>query len=40
MALDSDYDGFITVEDLLRFFGSDLKIDYHDLKKLITDKDS
>ena len=40
LALDSDYDGKITVEDLLRYFGNDLDIDYDDLKKLITDKDS
>jgi hypothetical protein len=37
--LDSDYDGFVTVEDMLRFFGNDPNIDYDDLKKLITDKD-
>ena len=39
LALDSDYDGFVTVEDMLRFFGNDPNIDYDDLKKLITDKD-
>lgn len=30
----------MTVEDLLQYFGSDMNIDYNDLKKLITDKDS
>lgn len=39
--LDTDYDGFVTVEDLLRFFGGDNKeFDFNDLKKLIFDKDS
>lgn len=38
--LDTDYDGFVTVEDLIRFFGSENKeIDFNDLKKLIQDKD-
>jgi hypothetical protein len=40
LALDSDYDGYITIEDMLRYFGSDLKIEYDDLKKLMRDKDS
>jgi len=40
LALDSDHDGFIAVEDFMRYLGSDLKIDYDDLKKLIKDKDS
>ena len=39
--LDSDYDGYITVEDIMRHFGENNKgINYNDLKKLITDKDS
>ena len=39
--LDTDYDGFITVEDILRYFGNDSKeFNFNDLKKLITDKDS
>lgn len=38
--LDSDYDGFVTVEDILRFFGSeDKELDFKDLTKLIVDKD-
>lgn len=40
--LDSDYDGFVTVEDIMRYFGTDLnkEFDFRDLKKLIMDKDS
>ena len=38
--LDTDYDGFITVEDILRYFGQEKDLDYNDLKKLIRDKDS
>jgi Ca2+-binding EF-hand superfamily protein len=39
--LDSDYDGFVTVEDILRLCGGDSKdIDFNDIKKLINDKDS
>ena len=38
--LDSDYDGYITVEDILRYFGQEKDFSYNDLKKLITDKDS
>ena len=38
--LDSDYDGFVTVDDILRFFGSeDKEMDFKDLTKLIIDKD-
>jgi len=40
LALDTDYDGYITVEDILRYFGQEKDIDYNDLKKLIRDKDS
>lgn len=39
--LDTDHDGFITVEDILRYFGSDSqKINFYDLKKLFKDKDA
>ena len=39
--LDSDHDGFITVEDILRHFGQEKGLlNYIDLKKLIMDKDS
>jgi Ca2+-binding EF-hand superfamily protein len=39
--LDTDYDGFVTIEDILRYFGSDNKeFDFKDLSKLIIDKDS
>lgn len=40
LALDSDYDGFITVEDILRHFGQEKGVNYNDLKKLVIDKDS
>lgn len=40
LALDNDYDGFITVEDILRHFGSEKELNYNDLKKIINDKDS
>lgn len=39
--LDTDYDGFVTVEDIMRYFGNDNKeFDFNDMKKLIQDKDS
>ena len=40
--LDTDYDGFITVEDILRYFGQQDSKDFSftDLKKLIEEKDS
>lgn len=41
LGLDTDYDGYITVEDILRYFGQDNKeFIFNDLKKLIMDKDS
>ena len=41
MDLDSDKDGYITVEDFLHNFGEEMKnIDYHDLKKLIWSRSS
>ena len=40
LALDTNYDGFITVEDILKYFGNDTDLNFNDLKKLITDKDS
>ena len=33
--LDSDYDGYVTVEDILRYFGDNKEFDFNDLKKLI-----
>jgi Ca2+-binding EF-hand superfamily protein len=34
--LDNDYDGYVTVEDMVRFFGSENKdLNFNDLKKLI-----
>ena len=38
--LDSDYDGFITIEDILKYFGNETDLNYNDLKKLMKDKDS
>jgi Ca2+-binding EF-hand superfamily protein len=50
LALDTDYDGFVTVEDILRNFGNQSSqnkeknsgsgINFNDLKKLIMEKDS
>ena len=40
LALDSDYDGYITVEDILKYFGNETDLNYNDLKKLIQDKDN
>ena len=41
LGLDTDYDGYITVEDILRYFGQDNKeFIFEDLKKLILEKDS
>jgi Ca2+-binding EF-hand superfamily protein len=40
LALDTDYDGFITVEDILKYFGNEPDLNYNDLKKIMIDKDS
>lgn len=40
LQLDSDYDGFITIEDVLKYFGNETDLNYNDLKKLIHEKDS
>lgn len=40
MILDCDYDGFITIEDMLKHFANEQDINYDDLKKLMIDKDS
>ena len=40
LALDTDYDGFITVEDILKYFGNETDLNYNELKKLMIDKDS
>lgn len=47
LGLDTDYDGYITVEDILRNFGShggssggEMDLNFNDLKKLIKEKDS
>lgn len=39
LALDTDHDGFITIEDFMRNFGGDKDIQFVDLKKLIESKD-
>ncbi len=39
LALDTDYDGFITVEDILKYFGNEKDLNFNDLKKLMMDKD-
>ena len=41
LQLDTDYDGYITVEDILRYFGQDSKeFNFNDLQYLIMEKDS
>ena len=39
LSLDSNHDGFITIEDFLRNFGDEKDVNYLDLKKLIESKD-
>ena len=39
LALDSDYDGYITVEDILKYFGNETDLNYNDLLKLMKDHD-
>lgn len=40
LELDSDRDGFITIEDILKHFGNERDLLFNDLKKLMKDKDS
>jgi hypothetical protein len=40
LALDSNYDGVVDAEDILKQFSNEDKIDYTDLHKLMKDKDS
>lgn len=40
LALDRDYDGYITVEDILKYFGNEPDLNYNDLIKLLIDHDS
>ncbi len=35
LTLDQDYDGFITVEDILKYFGNETDLNFKDLTKLI-----
>jgi len=39
LGLDGDYDGYVTVEDILKYFGNDTDLNFIDLKKLMMDKD-
>ena len=39
LKLDCDYDGYITVEEILKVIGQSTDLNYNDLKKLIIDKD-
>ena len=40
LSLDTDYDGFITVENVLKYFGNDRDFNFLDLQKLFKEKDS
>ena len=43
LSMDTDHDGFITIEDFMRLFGgqqSMSSLEYTDLRKLIASKDS
>jgi Ca2+-binding EF-hand superfamily protein len=40
LLLDTDFDGLITVEDVLKYLGTEKDLNYNDLKKLMMDKDS
>ena len=40
LALDSDHDGYIVAEDILKFFGNDGDMNYQDIHKIIADKAS
>lgn len=40
LALDGDYDGYVTVEDVLKYFATETDLSFNDLKKLFVDKDS
>jgi Ca2+-binding EF-hand superfamily protein len=35
-----DHDGYISVEDLMKYYGADNELKFNDLKKLMRDKDS
>lgn len=40
LTLDGDYDGFITVEDLIKAVGNSGDLNFGDFQKLVMDKDS
>ena len=39
MALDDNFDGFVTVQDFMKHFGTDRTVEYDDLMKLLRTKD-
>lgn len=39
LELDLDHDGFISMEDIMKYYGTDNEINFKDLKKLMQDKD-
>ena len=39
LTLDEDHDGYITVEDILKYFGNETDLNYLDLKMIIKSKD-
>ena len=38
--LDLDHDGYISVEDIMKYFGTENEINFTDLTKLLQEKDS
>jgi Ca2+-binding EF-hand superfamily protein len=38
--LDLDHDGFISVEDIMKYFRTDNELNFNDLKKLLVEKDT
>jgi Ca2+-binding EF-hand superfamily protein len=38
--LDLDHDGYISVEDIMKYFGAENELNFNDLTKLMTEKDS
>jgi Ca2+-binding EF-hand superfamily protein len=37
--LDTDYDGYISVDDIIRYFGTENEISFKDLQKIMKDRD-
>jgi Ca2+-binding EF-hand superfamily protein len=40
LSLDTDHDGYITVEDFMKYFGTEKDMNYGDLKKIMIDNDT